>query len=172
MVKEFEVGICGVFHVAAELTRRGWIAMPTIRNTKEIDIIARKADKNVSIQVKTNSYGKIKYPMGKVDAVGDNIFFVFVTLKRENERPDFYVVPSKIVAEYTEEAHQIWKEHKPKMKLKRYEGKSLEEIKEHRKKTAMRQFWSINKDILAKMPEKFRNMKIEDFTNWQILEGL
>ena len=57
------VGACGVFYVSAELSRRGWIAMPTIRNTKGIDIIASKGDKTVNIQVKTNSYGKPVYPL-------------------------------------------------------------------------------------------------------------
>jgi len=36
------VGACGVFYVSAELSRRGWISMPTIRNTSGIDVIATK----------------------------------------------------------------------------------------------------------------------------------
>lgn len=96
------VGACGVFYVSAELSRRGWIAMPTIRNTSGIDIVATKDDKDVNIQVKTNSYGKIKYPMSKSNEnlIADNLYYVFVTLNGERERPHFYILPSELIAKY------------------------------------------------------------------------
>jgi Holliday junction resolvase len=88
------VGACGVFCVSAELSRRGWIAMPTIRNTTGVDIIASKAGKAVKIQVKTNSYGKIKYPLTEANETlfSNDLFYVFVTLKMPKERPDFFIV--------------------------------------------------------------------------------
>jgi hypothetical protein len=32
------VGVSGVHFVVGELSRRGWVALPTIRNTKGIDV--------------------------------------------------------------------------------------------------------------------------------------
>jgi Holliday junction resolvase-like predicted endonuclease len=54
------VGVAGEYLVAGELTLRGFIASITLRNSRGIDIIASNSDgsSSVSIQVKTNSYGK------------------------------------------------------------------------------------------------------------------
>ncbi len=38
------IGIAGVHYVVSELSRRGLIALPTIRNTAGIDIIVSKPD--------------------------------------------------------------------------------------------------------------------------------
>ena len=53
-------GIAGEYFVAAELTRRGYVASLTLRNTRGIDILASNADatKSVGIQVKTNQGSK------------------------------------------------------------------------------------------------------------------
>ena len=50
------VGIAGVHYVAAELSRRGLIALPTIRNTAGYDIIVATPDgtRHANIQVKTS----------------------------------------------------------------------------------------------------------------------
>jgi len=40
----------------------------------------------------------------------DNLFYVFVNLKNWDERPAFYVVPSKVVAVYVERTHREWLE--------------------------------------------------------------
>ena len=106
------VGACGVFHVAAELTRRGWIAMPTIRNTRDIDIIASQERGNhlVNIQVKTNGQGEIKYILRKHNEAwkGDLDYYVFVTLKGKQDRPDLFVMPAYLDADYMNTTHNIY----------------------------------------------------------------
>lgn len=49
-------GVAGEYLVAAELSRRGYIASITLRNTRGIDILVSNADatRSVGIQVKTN----------------------------------------------------------------------------------------------------------------------
>jgi hypothetical protein len=49
-------GVAGEYFVAAELSRRGFIASMTLRNTKGIDILVSNAEatRQVGIQVKTN----------------------------------------------------------------------------------------------------------------------
>ena len=131
------VGACGVFHVSAELSHRGWVTMPTIRNTKGIDIIATRDGKLINIQVKTSSHGKVKYTLVKEneELVSDDLFYVFVTLKSEKERPEFYIVPSKIVAKYIRKTHKHWATLPPRIKKKVYEGKTAEKISEIRGKS-------------------------------------
>ena len=59
--KSGSMGIAGEFFVAAELTRRGYVASLTSKNTKAIDILASNKDgsKSVAIQVKTCDNAKI-----------------------------------------------------------------------------------------------------------------
>jgi hypothetical protein len=103
-------GIAGQYFVAAELSRRGYIATITLRNTRGIDVLASNlnADGEVGIQVKTTRKDQPAWLMGQ-KAEGfhaDNFFYVFVTLK--SEYPKFYVVPSKVVASYVESSHMKW----------------------------------------------------------------
>jgi hypothetical protein len=105
-------GVSGEYFVAAELSRRGYIASITLRNTKGVDILASNQDtsKSVGIQVKTN-HGKRKAWILNQKAENyfeENLFYIFVNLKGTNERPDFYIVPSKVVAEYIEKSHREW----------------------------------------------------------------
>jgi hypothetical protein len=50
-------GIAGVHYVVSELSRRGMIALPTIRNMGAYDIVVASADgrRHANIQVKTSS---------------------------------------------------------------------------------------------------------------------
>lgn len=141
--------------------------MPTIRNTIGIDIIATKDDNEVNIQVKTNSYGKVKYPMSKSneELIADNLYYVFVTLKGKDERPDFYIVPSKLVARYIKETHEKWTTLQPKRRLERKETK--EERKKRRERSTMRQF----PNYVGKLIPSFKDFEINNYKDkWKILE--
>jgi hypothetical protein len=65
------VGIAGVHYVAAELSRRGLIALPTIRNTAGYDIIVATPDgkKHANIQVKTSQKRVNFWPMPPADRI-------------------------------------------------------------------------------------------------------
>ncbi|MGA2329227.1 MAG: hypothetical protein ABSH05_23445 [Bryobacteraceae bacterium] len=76
------VGIAGVHYVAAELSRRGLIALPTIRNTAGYDIIVVTPDgkKHANIQVKT-SQKSVKYwptPPSKMVRAEPDDYYVLV----------------------------------------------------------------------------------------------
>jgi|SRR5271169_708560 len=106
--------IAGAYFVAGELSQRGHIATVTARNTRGIDVLASKLDgsKSVSILVRTSSVKEREnhtrsWSMGKRDenVFSDYLFYVFVDIKYNNEKPDYYVVKSKIVAEYVKTTH-------------------------------------------------------------------
>lgn len=105
-------GVSGEYFVAAELSRKGYIASITLRNTKGVDILCSnsEASKTVGIQVKTNrdSYRSWLLNQKAEDYFSENLFYVFVNLNNNLQSPDFFIVPSKIVAAYCKKSHSHW----------------------------------------------------------------
>ena len=105
-------GVAGEYFVAAELSKRGYIASITLRNSKGVDILCSnsEATKSVGIQVKTNQGSGIEWVLDKKveEFYADNLFYVFVSLNNNQCPPDYFVVPSKIVAEFAKFSHQTW----------------------------------------------------------------
>lgn len=106
-------GVADEYFVAGELSRRGYIASITLRNTRGIDILVSNADatRQVAIQVKTSQGNRPEWVLSeKAESFyADNLFYVFVNLKSSSEeRPDFYIVPSKSVADFVKNEHRSW----------------------------------------------------------------
>jgi len=105
-------GAAGEYFVAGELSRKGYIASLTMKNTIGIDIIASRTDGShtVNIQVKTKRHKGANWVLSKkADTfVNDSIIYVFVDIHDENERPKYYVVPSKLVAKHTKTRYTEW----------------------------------------------------------------
>lgn len=104
-------GVAGEYLTAGELSRRGFIASITLRNSRGVDILVtnEETSKSVAIQVKT-SYGKSnRWILGQKaeDYYEENLFYVFVNLNYGGA-PDYYVVPSKVVADRIKKNHQQW----------------------------------------------------------------
>src|SRR5438034_9658696 len=77
-------GVAGEYFVAAELSRRGYIASISLRNTRGIDIMASSQDAShqVGIQVKSSQRKRrawILNPKAE-NYYADNLFYVFVSL--------------------------------------------------------------------------------------------
>ena len=105
-------GIAGEYLVAGELSRRGYVASITLRNTRGIDIVAtnKDASKSVGVQVKASSGSQRNWILNKKgeDFYSDTLFYVFVNLKELDERSDFFIVPSKVVADFIKFGHAEW----------------------------------------------------------------
>lgn len=104
-------GVSGEHFVAAELSRRGYIASLTSKNTKGIDLLASNdnASKTLGIQVKTNQGNRKAWLLSAAceDFYSETLFYIFVNLNGD-KMPDYYVVPSMVVASSIKEAHQNW----------------------------------------------------------------
>src|SRR5690349_18111454 len=108
-------GVAGEYFVAAELSRRGYIASITLRNTRGVDILVSNADatKSVGIQVKTNQGSEASWVLNKKieDPIeGDlakNLYFVFVRLN-EFGMPAYHVVSREEVARFCRDSHRRW----------------------------------------------------------------
>lgn len=105
-------GVAGEYFVAAELSRQGFVASLTLRNTRGIDILVSSADatRAVGVQVKTKQGRGAEWVLSEKverDDLAENLVFVFVVLN-EQDPPDYYVVPRADVAAYTRRFHAEW----------------------------------------------------------------
>ena len=107
-------GVAGEYFVAAELSRHGFLAAVTLRNTDGIDILASDEHGNnqLAIQVKTTQ-GKNKWPLTnkvelEVDAA-DNKYYVFVTLPNDvSEAPSYSIIQARQLGAFIKQAHKDW----------------------------------------------------------------
>lgn len=106
------VGVAGEYFVAAELTSHGFLASITLRNSRGVDIIATdgRASRSVTIQVKTSTGGKAEWILTKKSESfqSKSHYYVFVILRGTGARPDYYVVPSAVVAKSITSSHRKW----------------------------------------------------------------
>ncbi len=104
-------GVSGEYFVAAELSRRGYVASLTLRNTRGIDILAsnENATKSVGIQVKSiQGSGRDWMLNQKIETeIATNLFYVFVRLN-DLSPPEYYVVPKEDAANYSRTNHERW----------------------------------------------------------------
>lgn len=105
-------GVAGEYFVAAELSRRGYIASLTLRNTKGIDILAANehGTKTVGIQVKTNQASNSSWVLNRKneDYDSQNLIYILVNLNENKQMPTYHIVPSKIVSNKIKHDHEKW----------------------------------------------------------------
>ena len=104
----------GEYYVAAELNRRGAYAVTFAGNIPKIDILARdvKQNRTVSIQVKTRRTGtwhcSITDGEERKRKKNETAFWIFVDLSKDENPPDFYVVPDWWMRNNIHEAHNTY----------------------------------------------------------------
>lgn len=107
-------GVAGQYLVAAELTRRGHVATITLRQTQGIDVLASNADgsRQAAIQVKCDQRSGPGWVLNaKADHLkSPRLFYIFVRLYGGHQPPAYFIVPSRIVADYLTRAHRKWLE--------------------------------------------------------------
>ena len=104
-------GVAGEYLVAGELSRRGWIASITLRNTKGVDILVTSEDlgRSVGIQVKTNRGTKPQWMLNKkAEGISNpSVFYALVRLM-DGGVPQYHIVPSTVVTERISRGHREW----------------------------------------------------------------
>ncbi|MBM3131799.1 MAG: hypothetical protein FJZ95_02040 [Chloroflexi bacterium] len=99
----------------AQLSLKGYIALPTTRNLKSVDVVVfnEKLSQFAFIQVKSTDKPKSGWPVHTVRKeeewaqdvrkaldLGERFFYVFVALPNRNQQePVYYVVPSRDAAD-------------------------------------------------------------------------
>ena len=95
-------GMRGVYLVAAELAKHGFVASPTSRSARGADILVTDAEckRAFSIQVKTKSTQSSWWLLSRdyKRFVSDSHIYIFVTLRDSGIPTEFFIVPSKVLA--------------------------------------------------------------------------
>ena len=138
-INKNSVSIAGEFAVLSQLALRGYDANMTLGHTKSVDILVSdpRTGKLYQLEVKTNfknsrnkaSVSKIHgksvsgWIMSKKNETVDlpSLFYCFVNISKDTNFFKFYIVPSKIVANYVRDQHNLWLGEKKK------EGKKVKD---------------------------------------------
>ena len=104
-------GAAGEYTVAAELSRRGWLATVTIKNAPGTDVLAQRLDDGrlVGIQTKTSTGNGFLLGAGSErPAKRDDSWYVLVLLPVIPARARCFVVPSDHIAAIAFASHRFW----------------------------------------------------------------
>lgn len=122
-ISKNQISLAGEFAVLSQLALHGFDANLTLGNTKGVDILVSNPEtgKMRRLEVKTHSHNKpfINKRLGKImgkwrmhekhETMNDeDLFFCFVSIGHNTNEFEFYVVPSKVVAEYVTWSHRHW----------------------------------------------------------------
>ena len=96
-------GMQGVYLVAAELSKRRFIASPTSRSVAGADLLVtdQTCQKAFSVQVKTNAktFGCWLLTQRAKELRSPTHVYVFVNLRKGGSEIEYFIVPSRVVAE-------------------------------------------------------------------------
>jgi hypothetical protein len=138
-INKNSVSIAGEFAVLSQLALRGYDANMTLGHTKSVDILVSdpRTGKLYQMEVKTNfqnsrnkaSVSKVHgssvsgWIMSKKNETVDipTLFYCFVNISKDTNAFKFYIVPSKVVANYVKGQHTLWLGEKKK------EGKKVKD---------------------------------------------
>jgi hypothetical protein len=116
-------GLAGEYYVLAQLAHRGFVGTMTLGHTKGVDILVSNPALSslFKVEVKTTQktpaherlFGKgqfLRWVMSaKHEMISDpKLYYCFVFLRGPADRPRFFVVPSKYVAQYVHHEHRQW----------------------------------------------------------------
>lgn len=109
------IGIAGVHYVVSELSRRGMVALPTIRNTAGYDIVVSDTDgtKYANIQVKTSSKRASFFLMPPSSKVNNHktAFYALVRWLENEQRYECFFLLGKEAQEAVKES-EAWQDTK------------------------------------------------------------
>lgn len=107
-----DIGISGEFYIAHILAKKGFKVSVTLGRTEGFDLFVQNPNGiNMTISVKTTRLKISKYFMmgKKADTlIDEHLFYAFVKLNLPDDIPEFWIVPSKVVAPIIKKAHDIW----------------------------------------------------------------
>lgn len=127
-----------MFQVAAELSKRGYIVAPTLRNAKGVDLlVSNLKGKSVGIQVKTTNY-KNWILSEKDEKPIRGIFYIFVSLENP---PQYYVIPSENLGGQIKRGHRRWLKQ-PGKRVKKHRDNPMRQFN-RRKNEKYHDAWNI-----------------------------
>ena len=108
-------GNMGEYYALAELSRRGWTAAQTARNTRNYDILAKKDSRQIAVRVKTKTSDARVFQWnakreGKIFAeITEHDFSVLVDIPESHQEiPQFYIVPTRLIDDWLQTDFKTW----------------------------------------------------------------
>jgi hypothetical protein len=123
VISKNQISLAGEFAVLSQLALRGFDANMTLGNTKGVDILVSHPETEsmyrLEVKTTTNSrpyrsatFGNIvgSWRMGEKHEknVDHKLFYCFVSIARNTQSFDFFVVPSLVVSKFVTESHRYW----------------------------------------------------------------
>jgi len=163
-ISKQNIGNAGEYYLASILSASNFVVTITLGRNERYDLLAvNPKGKTLKISVKARNLEETSdFPLSQKDEAmeGVDFFYAFIRLNGFKKEPDFWVVPSKIVAEIVKESHRKWLGGK---------GKRVEQ----RKDTPMRLFYTklttTSKEIL---PENWENEVAKYYKNIEQLQNV
>ena len=135
------VSLAGEFAVLSQLALRNYDANMTLGHTKNVDILVsdprtnrmyklevkttlRRSDKQIESQIFGTVIGHWMMSVKHETSMDPALFYCFVIIWEQTKGAKgarFFIVPSKVVARYVKEQHQLW------LAEKRKEGKKVKD---------------------------------------------
>lgn len=96
----------GVYLVAAELSKRGFVASPTSRSAQGADLLVTDTDcqRSYAVQVKTNARTFNFWLLSSKAREMKSKSLIYALVNLRKDRTDYYLVPSKVVADGVRES--------------------------------------------------------------------
>ncbi len=110
-VSKNNIGVAGEFYIAYLLAKHNFKVNVSLGRTEGFDLFVQNpSGVNMIISIKTTFKETSRsFIMGKKadELAEDDLFYAFVRLNGLGGIPDFWIIPSKIVAPVIKEAHKI-----------------------------------------------------------------
>jgi len=106
------IGNSGEYYLASVLSAKNFVVTVTLGRNEAYDLLAvNPKGKAVKISVKAKNQKKENsFIFGKADEnkTDYDLFFALVRLNEFKEEPDFWIIPSKVVAKQLKSSHMKW----------------------------------------------------------------
>jgi hypothetical protein len=97
--QRIHTGIAGEHFVAGELSRRGWVATLTAKNTPGYDVVADRPDGSahvrIDVKTRTSAYRRAWRLGSDIRMSGERDFIVLVDIGDEGDAPAYWIVPAR-----------------------------------------------------------------------------
>ncbi|MCK4382796.1 MAG: hypothetical protein KAW66_05825 [Candidatus Lokiarchaeota archaeon] len=126
-ISKNDVGIAGEFYIAHVLAKHGFKVNVSLGRTEGFDLFVQNPNGiNITVSVKTRYSDKSKEIILNKKAetlINESLFYAFVRLNMPDGIPEFWIVPSSVVATVIEESDKVW------MKKPKKDGSAHKETK-------------------------------------------
>ena len=106
------IGNAGEYYIASRLSAENFIATLTLGRAEKYDILALSPDgRAIKLSVKTAYKETSKsFILSTKDESGasNDFYYAFVRLNQFNKEPDFWIIPSKVVAPLIKHSQEVW----------------------------------------------------------------